>query len=55
MDSPIVQVRFPPALLERIDAARGNRSRSEWLREAASRMLAMDAPETQEWTAPAAG
>jgi len=55
MDSPIVQVRFPPELLERIDLARGERTRSSWLREAAELMLRASAADTQEWSLPAAG
>lgn len=36
---PIFSVRFPRALADRIDAARGKTSRTEWLRNAAETLL----------------
>lgn len=39
MASPVVQVRVPEGLLERIDAVRGEVSRSSWLVTAAEAVL----------------
>lgn len=40
MASPVVQMRFPPELLARIDEARGSQSRSAFIRSAVEMLLA---------------
>lgn len=46
MASPVVQVRVPGDLLARVDAARGERSRSAWIIYAIGAALALDDPVT---------
>ncbi len=45
MATPIVNFRLPLVLLERIDAARGEESRTAWLIRAAEAQLASTAEE----------